>query len=807
MVTLMLIPTIFFTGFMTDLARIKLSSNQAVMAADNYGEAILTEYDYLLKELYGLFAISQNEEGKAAIEDLQKYMTTSFDPASNTITWDHLAGWTGFLAGDYEGCMPYKSADIKMEYKPVENSKLSSQEILSTQVGDFMRFRIVQLFMDEGIQDELLEALMQGQQAEEDSAALDVKTDFDDAVAKLMEAMKAYYDVLKEINHYPEYIVNINDAYDDAKKKFSDIANSDSYRIYRDYIDNKDAIEAARSVAEDERTEEDEKYVEMGYAYDGDSSARYGELWDKFEAVVDEYDNCKDDDIIDFDSFDSHADDLKEKASDVESKMETAKIQRDRLEAALNAGVTEELKSGIQDSIKIFDDMVNSEYASACYINLANKVSSNENKTVNSDFELAMINQSYQLEQVASDYLADPAVDISEYKDKLDKDNYDDFQDYATYKKLYEKLEKMFDNKNSDQEEKAKQQKKDAEDAKNKAEEELNNEEETEARSIPESIAIGDGEEGSGFAIVNLIKSAASYFKMNSFAEAGNRLMLKFYMSAYDYGMFSNRVTNVEKESENEGEGSEGEDSEAVSLTGIKMCRSVNYLYQAEMEYLYGGHKDSGKNLNDAKNCILAFRAVVNMTSTYTIKEINNPIKAIRDSLIELPVLAIAVEAALRLGITALETAADWNQLKKGESVILVKRKIGDLQAIDAISSFIDLGSGGEKSEGVELNYSQYLLVMVTFLRTSDQIAKRTGDLITLNVNAVQQEVGENGELSELKFKLDNAYTAAEASCTAYIKFVVMPDGFAKKTLNSSTYDSLAEYENNKYKYTVIRGY
>lgn len=802
MVTLMLIPTIFFTGFMTDLARIKLSSNQAVMAADNYGEAILTEYDYLLKELYGLFAISQNEEGKAAIEDLQKYMTTSFDPTSNTITWDHLAGWTGFLAGDYEGCMPYKYADIEMEYKPVENSKLSSLEVLSTQVGDFMRFRIAQLFMDEGIQEELLEALMQGQQAEENSAALDIKTDFDDAVAELMEAMKNYYDVLKEINHYPEYIDNINDAYDDAKQKFSNIVNSDSYKIYRDYIDNKDAIEAARSVAEDERTEDDEKYIEMGDAYDGDGNARYGKLWDKFEAAVDEYDKFKDDDIIDFSSFDSHAADLNEKASDVESKMETAKVQRDRLEAALNAGVTEELKSGIQDSIKIFDDMVNGDYASSCYINLAETVSSDENKTANSDYELAMINQGYQLEQIASDYLADPAVDISEYKDKLDKNNYDDFQDKATYKKLYENLEKMFDNKNSDQEKKAKKQKKDAEDAKRRAEEGLNEEEETEARSIPASIAIGDNGEGSGFAIVNLIKSAASYFKMNSFAEAGNRLMLKFYMSAYDYGMFSDRVTNVKKESEDE-----GEDSEAASLTGIKMCKSVNYLYQAEMEYLYGGHKDSGANLNDARNCILAFRAVVNMTSTYTIREINEPIKAIRDALIELPVLAIAVEAALRLGITAVETAEDWNQLKKGESVVLVKRKLGDLQAIDAISSFIDIGSGGEKSESVELNYSQYLLVMVTFLRTSDQIAKRTGDLITLNVNAVQQEVGENGELSKLDFELDNAYTAAEASCTAHIKFVVMPDGFAKKTLDSSTYNSLAEYENNKYKYTVIRGY
>ena len=73
MVTLMLIPTIFFTGFLTDLARIKLYSNQAVITADNYGETIIAEYDYVLKELYGLFAVTQDAEGIKALDDLQDH--------------------------------------------------------------------------------------------------------------------------------------------------------------------------------------------------------------------------------------------------------------------------------------------------------------------------------------------------------------------------------------------------------------------------------------------------------------------------------------------------------------------------------------------------------------------------------------------------------------------------------------------------------------------------------------------------------------------------------------------------------------
>jgi len=801
MVTLMLIPTIFFTGFLTDLARIKLSSNQAVMAADNYGEAVLTEYDYLLKELYGLFAVSQNKEGKEAVKELQKYMQTSFDPSSNTIIWDHLNGATGFISGNFEGCMPYKNAEIEMDVKMIDSSKLSSQEVLSTQVGDFMRFRIVQEFMDDKVQETLLEALEQGQKAEKDSAVLDSKNDFDDAVSKLIEKMSDYYDILKKINHYPDYIDNMNAGYEIAKKEFSNIVNSSSYKRYRAYVDNKEAIEEALKVKAKDRTEEDERLIDIKEEYDEDENARKDKLLDNFDSALTTYMGFRDDDIIDFDSFDGLVDDLCQKAQKVRSAMETAKEQRDKLEASLQDDVTDELKEGVKDSIQIFDDLVNGDYSSQCYIDFANKVSGN--KTVNNNYQLQVRDQCARLGQICSAYMAEPVGEIGSYEDELNINQYDNFQHTSKYKTLYEKLNTMFEDTGSDAEKEGKQKKKAANDAKKSAEEELNKKETTDARNIPDAIPIGDKGNAGNSSVTNLLKSAASYFKMNSFSEAGNKLLLKFYMAAYDYGMFSNRVTNVKKESE---PGKEAE--EAASLTGIKMCKSVNYLYQAEMEYLYGGHKDSAANLNAARNSILAFRAVVNMTSTYTIKGVNNAIKGIRDALMEVPVLAIAVEAALRLGITALETAADWKQLKAGEAVALVKRNINELEALDAIKGLLpDMKEEGGKDAGIKLDYNQYLLVMITFLRTSDQVAKRTGDLITLNVNTVKNEIGENGTLSGLDFKLDDAYTAVEASCTVHINFIVMPDSFAQKAVEDTVYDSLIEYEKNQYKFTVARGY
>ena len=98
-VTVIMVPVIFFIGFLVDLTRIKFCGNQAVMAADNYGEAILTDYDNLLKELYGLFALTQNEEGKEALDRLDSYVKeyymTSFQPNENRISCGHLQDFTG----------------------------------------------------------------------------------------------------------------------------------------------------------------------------------------------------------------------------------------------------------------------------------------------------------------------------------------------------------------------------------------------------------------------------------------------------------------------------------------------------------------------------------------------------------------------------------------------------------------------------------------------------------------------------------------------------------------------------------------
>ncbi len=296
--------------------------------------------------------------------------------------------------------------------------------------------------------------------------------------------------------------------------------------------------------------------------------------------------------------------------------------------------------------------------------------------------------------------------------------------------------------------------------------------------------------------IKNLISSASDLFRINGLKNQANKLLLKLYTVEYDFGMFSSRTTNVRETEE-----------KAVSLTGYEMNRKLNYLYQAELEYLLGGYNSSKDNLNSARNKILAIRAISNYTATYSIKEIDSTIRSISTAAYAVnPVLGLTVENALRLAVATAETVSDWDSLKDGKKVVLVKMKKEDLTSPDKFADLLGMNvSASGQDKGID--YDMYLKIMLIFFPTADQLTERTGNLIELNVNAAQRNLEENEDLSELQFQLDKAYTAVNASCTVKLGFVVMPDQFAKKVTDSDTYQSITDFEKNGYKFTVTRGY
>ena len=211
----------------------------------------------------------------------------------------------------------------------------------------------------------------------------------------------------------------------------------------------------------------------------------------------------------------------------------------------------------------------------------------------------------------------------------------------------------------------------------------------------------------------------------------------------------------------------------------------------------------------------------MNFAATYQIKELNSPINAISDAAAAFfPPLGIVVNGLLRLAVAGVETFYDWDELKKGNDVYVIKDKVDKLTFLNAeggpAASLKSLFSKGDKSlpsgssgesDGLKLDYDNYLMIMMLFLTSMDDVTQRSANLIELNVNNVEQGIAADGELAELTFHMSDAVTAVNTSCTVHIDFLVIPMNFATSTVGDEKASELTEFEKNLFKYTVTRGY
>lgn len=809
-VALILVPTVFFSGFLVDLARLKLYGNQAVMTADNYGEAVLAQYDNLLKELYGLFAVTQDTDGVKALDELQKYMQSSFDPSEKTISWGHLQPVLGQT--EYTGFMPYKDAEVSLEYEFVKKANLGTPEVLSTQIGDFMQFRIAQQLLGNDGSD-LLEMVETIQNTENDAKVIDKKLELDKEVEELYGLAGDYYKILKDFAGYPDYIRGINVAYSGCDTQFSDITGSSHYQIYYDYqtadhtamdaaVKKRERIESGENedflgnvedgneeTAGKETLSEDEKNVlNIHDAYMKEGEARRDALEKKFSAAIDSIISAKDSGTIRFDNFHDRLAELDQKAKAIVSKgTDLSTLVQELRELLKEDNISPELKTEIGEELKTLDNLFGQLENYKKIVDLLAGQDASVNEAYRGQTEQIIS----RLNEIKGRYLDGDIDNLPDWEDALDESKWEDFKPIGN---LYNSLAGCFEPGGEGSE--GTEKKKKAEGMLTQAEGEMSKEEETPARDIPESFHYGTSYHSSSFRLSDMVDDAVGAFSANHFKNEMNRLLLKLYTVEYDFGMFSSRVTNISDE----------EDQKEVSLTGYEKAANINYLYQAELEYILGGSNSSKENLNEARNKILAFRAVVNFTSTYRVKEINDTIKTISKA-VPNPILGLVVNGALRLAVAGVETAADWEKLKEGESVFFAKKQMNELSAYDKVKELIDPkpsnSNGGSKS--FQMDYSQYLMAMMIFFTSSEEVTQRTANLIELNVNTVQQKIGSSSKLDKLEFQMSNAYTAVNATCKVHLDFVVMPRGFAREMTDD--YAELEEFQKNSYQFTVTRGY
>lgn len=246
-VVLIMVPVVVITGLMVDISRAKLFAAQVAMSSDFYGEAILSEYDNVLKELYGLFSVTQNEEGKEAIKTYASYMGYSFDPAKGD------SGLTG--------SMFYNSADFDFSYEIIELSRLSNENVLLTQVADYMEFRVIPQVLDEagGFDGGIFKMLDEFGQMESNNEAVSAANKLCDETDQLTKAIKNFYEALEKVRKYEAYLKVLEGKVEDYKDKEAEICNSGEYSDYVYYLQNEEYIKSLIEQSKNPPAEDDDE--------------------------------------------------------------------------------------------------------------------------------------------------------------------------------------------------------------------------------------------------------------------------------------------------------------------------------------------------------------------------------------------------------------------------------------------------------------------------------------------------------------------------------------------------------------------
>lgn len=870
-VTLMMVPVVTITGMMVDLARLKMYSTQSVMAADSFGEAVLSEYDNLLKELYGLFSVTQNQKGLDAITALNQYICYSFQPNGGN------KGLSGF--------MPYKDADVQLAYAEVAGASLQNKNVLMTQIGDFMKFRIVQE-LGEGMG--ILDALGQVQSCGNDMDAMEARADITDSGMKALQKIQEYYQQLKILSGYNAYTGERKSAFEAYAKVLKDIVNSDAYDDYYVYLKNQEAIDAAcakyKRIQEaqakgsgesaggaggaeapaptptpipETMTEEEEKlrqqYVDVNEYLNGEGGIKQ-QIEGKKKAAYNH-----DSSPIDFDNTNKVIDKLGTLADELDKVLNKLSQQIENLKAELEE-CSEEVRTKIEAEIKDLEQVA--AYAPEFRNTHQLIVQTYDDKTKNLDNKKKMTELLEKLDQVRADILSGDEAKIPKPKTAdWPQEIIFEWGDFMTEKSaFYQCLKAQCEVEGSGaagDKSAGDREIEHAGDEQKKAEEQLKKMEEEEtssARDISDVLAgelrIGGTSDGNN--VPGLLDSFSGGLSFQALGEAGNIILDKFMAASYDFGMFSSRVSGVKPPGDAAGEGggkstdpdngadtgggagadngadaggsagAEGAEEYAdYSLTKVKMSRDVNYLYGAELEYLFGGHNRSKDNLNEVRNIICGVRMTMNFTSTYLIDEVNTIISEISTAAMEAvaatgigapfaPLVKVAVSGALRMAFATIESVQDWQMLMERDRVVFLKRKIEDLSSFEALQSLLGdklKKKSGEAGGGLELSYENYLYILLCLFVDHNTLLQRTSDLITLNVNQAALE-DSTSELNKLDFKMENTVTAVKSTCKVKMDFVVIPDNFAELFLNGTETESKIEkLEDHYFGYTVIRGY
>lgn len=762
-VTLILLPTVAFTGIMSDLARFKTAQQTASDANQLYASSVLSQYDSVLKEMYGLFALSQDE---SATNGYENYALAVFDPAKSIYTGvanqdvHNLVDRVQQLFQSSGGNLlnPYRNMKASASVQTLSNSSLGTSAVLQNQVGDYMKYRVAAQLLELDIFS-AVEAL---ENLGSDSKILKKKTEIDDMLEDLNGLYKDLYDQL-----------NINDGFNESQLNIFNSNMSiyaDNIIWYYEQIEDRqskiDALKDSKNKADKDKVKAYEKEIDDFYdKIKADAKAADGDISTMKKMYDDPYEkNLK--------KIQSTCKKIDKKIGDIQDKISSMRGQL--------SSCSSEVQSAMEEQIREYEALFDYDFTE-----FADTLAENQDKI--DDMKDNIDDIAFNNGKTFSDYKWAP-------KDaKPDRLNHVPVPSlnwkYArnVNPDLYNTLKSYFSGGDSSKKSTAESNRSDLNERTKSILKNVFATPDLVVGEIPDAIwnartygGSGSGGSGSTPSVTNgkedelASKMTGDVADQFNGAAAGNGtdLLHKLLMVEYDTGMFSCYSTNVQHEKDPDNNKLD------VSLTGIEKSPAANYLYRSELEYVYSGKQSATDNVSTVRSTIFGIRYVLNFIYTYTDSEISSALNTVASILSAgNPLIHLAVREALRAALTAAETANDLNKLLNGESVALYKRKTDwVLKPSQFFGSLVSGSSGGEgggeagKTKNFGLSYEGYITLLLLIFRDGETLTARTGNLIEMNVNHYRQN-----PLTSLDYRLADSYTAIQTTVDTTLPMLFMP--------------------------------
>jgi hypothetical protein len=846
MVTLLLIPAILVSGTGVDLARVYAARSTLQDANQLAGNAVLTEYDALLQDLYGLFAVMQGDV------DMDSVASTYVSKAVNGEDWKDTGTGTFQL---------FYGSNLSTSVKAATNMNLGETDVLRRQIEEYAKYRAPAVIVEQ-----ILGKLDTFEKVQEDAKVIKKKLEVDDQVEEVDEWYRKVYNCIVNLNE-------CDDDEEDATKKLSsaasDIQNSfgEMAEIKEEYAKKKEELEKAEKEyeqaeqdyadAEDDETADEvkkkmeelkekiEKLTEEMETLKNDyedaisdiiaRSATWSEQWESYDQLLYDYIYDKDFDSLEklwylCEDAENAKDGLEKDIEELEESLNSGKCS-----TALQQGLTEAPTDENGDPVKDSDGQnmksVIDQYKDLLAYDLNDMIQqemySLDGKQIQETRDI-LKDASLGDEKILD--LKDKSVSqlLSEYP--LEDDSETDcfagvlaaqttfspaspgFQEFQSSQfdatkngEFYKELDKLYRENAGDEQ------------GKNNVKNSITKIFKKVKSVFAEGLAFtpegaeslqgaendSDASTGSDFGTNDEydwgnedegkeeLESALDSDFLSLLASAANSMGNKILLLTYDTEMFS------DYSSQGKEEGYE------LNMAGITLSPDVNYYFQSELEYLYNGNlEDAIANLKSVAGMIFLIRFVFDYVASFSVTSVNTMVNTIKAALAWTGPFAILTGELARLAMALGESTLDVSRLREGDEVALYKNNqtwkfslTGLLDVVteeiteEAIGNALNIenASGNDNSDdqGVSLSYTDYLRLFL-LLVDGDTLAERTCNLIELNVTNKRNSINADEEkmAAATRVDLSNGVVAFTMTTTAELRMLFLSLPIAQKGVN-----------------------